>query len=229
MRTTRSSFTNRPSGQTQSIPGFSVLELIRAAARGALQAPTPQEAADIAFGALVQLDGALRGDASAARQLAVCAGHFCIGARYADGWLIGVNASNEAVILLPGDIEQVDWVEAMEWAHSVGGELPTRADAALLRANFPHGFAGGRFWTSETCLTKRSYPAAWYQSFNTGNQAYRTQRTLLKARSIRRIPLDEFFASLSTKEPGPFIERAPVIQSGPLGRLDRVREEMAHA
>jgi hypothetical protein len=196
-----SCLTTCPPGQTQSIPSFSALQLIRTAARSALHAPTPQEAADIAFGALVRLDGALRGGASvAARQLAACSGQFHIGARYPEGWLVGVNASNEAVLLLPGDIEQVDWVEAMEWAHSIGGDLPTRAEAALLRANFPQGFAAGRFWTSETCLTKRSHAAAWYQSFNTGNQAYATQRTLLKARAILHVPLDAFFASLHQVE-----------------------------
>jgi hypothetical protein len=105
------------------------LALIRAAARSAVHAPTPQEAADIAFGALVQLDGVLRGDASAAaQQLAACAGQFHIGARYPDGWLVGINDRNQAVILLPGDAWQVDWHEAKEWAASVGGELPTLAE-----------------------------------------------------------------------------------------------------
>ncbi|CAJ0777758.1 hypothetical protein [Ralstonia chuxiongensis] len=225
-----SCLTRRPSGQTQPILSFSALDLIRAAARSALHAPTPEESADIAFAALVRLDGGLRGGASvASRQFAACAGQFHIGARYPEGWLVGVNSSTEAVILLPGDIEQVTWTDAMEWAREIGGQLPTRAEAALLHANFPQGFARGRFWTSDQCVSKRGHFSAWYQSFSTGNQAYKTQRMLLKARAIRRMPLDEFLASLNLKAPDPFVEQAPATQGDQRVSLDRVlRAEVAH-
>ena len=38
------------------------------------------------------------------------------------------------IILLPGDNEDDNWEAQMEWAKSIGGDLPTRIEQAMLWA-----------------------------------------------------------------------------------------------
>ena len=54
MTTTTSAAPHSPNPQTQAVA------IIRSAARDAVHAATPEQAADIAFGALVRLDGLFR-------------------------------------------------------------------------------------------------------------------------------------------------------------------------
>ena len=69
---------------------------------------------------------------------------------------------------------RMPWGQAKAWAEEVGGQLPTRAVAALLYANAKDQFEKTWYWTSETLDADTgdeddaSY--AWYCDFNHGNQ-----------------------------------------------------------
>jgi hypothetical protein len=65
--------------------------------------------------------------------------------------------------------KRLTYQEAMKWAESVGGTLPTRKEAALLFANVPELFdANYAYWTCEPYAGDESY--AWYQYFGYGTR-----------------------------------------------------------
>ena len=89
------------------------------------------------------------------------------------------------VILLPGDNDDASWQHQKEWAASIGGELPTRLEQALLWQNCRNEFQPAGYWSSE----ERAYDAgyAWCQNFYGGNQLDYHQTGLLRARAVRRV------------------------------------------
>jgi hypothetical protein len=71
-------------------------------------------------------------------------------------------------ILLPGDSDGVSWADQMEWAKSIGGDLPSRA-----------------YW-SNTQLSGHS-DSAWCQNFSYGSQYGNGKNNELRARAVRQI------------------------------------------
>ena len=80
------------------------------------------------------------------------------------------------------------WKEALEWAKSVGGQLPTRKEQALMLANVPELFQQIAYWSSEQSASDAE--CAWFQSFNYGNQSYTHKSAELRARAVRRLILE---------------------------------------
>ena len=88
------------------------------------------------------------------------------------------------VILLPGDAESVQWVEAKAWASERGGDLPTRQEQSLLFANLKSEFEAAWYWSAEEREDESGW--AWYQGFSYGGQDSLLQDCRLRARAVRR-------------------------------------------
>lgn len=92
-----------------------------------------------------------------------------------------------AVVLLPGEIEDVGWEKAGKWAAAQGGELPDRLEGALLCATLKAEFKPEQYWLDEQHVSNSNY--AWYQGFDHGVQCYYHKSDQLRARAIKRIHL----------------------------------------
>jgi hypothetical protein len=91
------------------------------------------------------------------------------------------------VILLPGDNDAATWQAKMDWAKSIGGDLPTRVEQAMLWANHRDQFQKDWYWSNETHHTESGW--AWYQSFGIGLQHDTLKDDELRARAVRRLPI----------------------------------------
>ncbi|MCW3641801.1 DUF1566 domain-containing protein [Burkholderia cenocepacia] len=93
------------------------------------------------------------------------------------------------VILLPGDNDDASWQAQMEWAQSIGGDLPTRIEHLFLLANHRDQFEPDAYWSNQPDTDPGYSGWAWYQHFLNGSQ-YRThQDDELRARAVRRLPI----------------------------------------
>ena len=113
-----------------------------------------------------------------------------IGAAFGGGIYAGISrgvdgAPDEHLVLLPGEAVDVDWEAAGAFAASVGGELPTRAEQALLYANLKDQFEPRWYWSG----TQAGPSTAWYQHFDNGNQYYVHRSYEGRARAVRRLPI----------------------------------------
>ena len=106
------------------------------------------------------------------------------GERYAGAVLGDDGKITHHLVLLPGEAEAVPWQDAAEWAHEVGGELPTRQEQALLYANLKAEFQPSWYWSSETYESDGS--GAWGQNFGSGYQSYYHKSYEGRARAVRR-------------------------------------------
>jgi len=88
-------------------------------------------------------------------------------------------------ILLPGDLEDKTWNESMEWAKSLGGDLPDRVEQAMLFKYFKNEFKERAYWSNTQHAVYDSY--AWCQNFYYGNQGYNDKYSKLRARAVRRL------------------------------------------
>lgn len=112
---------------------------------------------------------------------------------YAGGTVMGVMAGENGqpdYLLLDLGVEpekDVTWEEAMAWAKSVGGELPTRREQAMLFANRRDGQYKARWcWSGEQPADEPSW--AWGQDFGYGSQYYGRKDYHYRARAVRRVP-----------------------------------------
>ncbi len=91
------------------------------------------------------------------------------------------------VILLPGDNDDATHEAQIEWAKSIGGDLPNRIEQAMLWANHRDQFKKDWYWSNEMHHSESGW--AWFQLFTLGYQ-YDTDRiTELRARAVRRLPI----------------------------------------
>lgn len=91
------------------------------------------------------------------------------GERYAGAVLDEAGQHQHHLVLLAAVPDgNVDWKNAMAWAKSVGGVLPTRQEQALLYANCKPHLAATWHWSSETYEGDASY--AWGCRFYYGTQ-----------------------------------------------------------
>ena len=79
----------------------------------------------------------------------------------------------------------VKWQDAMDWASSVGGTLPTRQEQALLFANCKPHLDPVWHWSSETHEGDASY--AWHCNFHDGSQGYGRKSYEGSAVAVRRV------------------------------------------
>ncbi|PVX61273.1 DUF1566 domain-containing protein [Paraburkholderia unamae] len=87
------------------------------------------------------------------------------------------------VILLPGDNDGASWNDQIEWAKSIGGDLPNRIEQAMLWANHRDQFKKDWYWSNE----EESAGWAWFQLFSYGTQHYLAHDGELRARAVRRL------------------------------------------
>lgn len=92
------------------------------------------------------------------------------------------------IILLPGDNEDATWEAQMEWAKGIGGELPTRIEQAMLWTNHRDQFKKEWYWSNETHHAESGW--AWFQHFNYGDQYVHLKDRELRARAVRRLPIE---------------------------------------
>lgn len=96
------------------------------------------------------------------------------------------------LVLLPGDNDRAPHAQQMEWAKSIGGDLPNKLEAAMLFANAKDQFQPAWYWTNET-LVDPDEPDdtnyAWVQTFDIGGQIINHKYDLYRARAVRRLPI----------------------------------------
>lgn len=91
------------------------------------------------------------------------------------------------IVLLPGEAESVTWSQAKAWAKKAGGELPTRKEQSLLFANAGEHFQPRWYWSCEQPADDESY--AWFQNFSNGGQDWSRVSISVRARAVRRVPI----------------------------------------
>ena len=102
---------------------------------------------------------------------------------------IGDAAGNlHHVILLPGDNDDATWEAKMEWAKSIGGDLPNRIEQAMLWARHRDRFQNDLYWSNE--IHHRESGWAWLQYFDTGTQHHYHRLNEFRARAVRRLPIN---------------------------------------
>lgn len=101
------------------------------------------------------------------------------------GTLISADGQfNHHLILLPGDNDDASWQAQMGWAKSIGGDLPNRVEQALLFATLKTEFHKEAYWSNTT-----ESGWAWYQDFYYGSQGDTRKGNELRARAVRRLPI----------------------------------------
>ncbi|MEB0029250.1 DUF1566 domain-containing protein [Undibacterium sp. RTI2.1] len=101
------------------------------------------------------------------------------------GIIISADGSkHEHIFLLAGTKEDVSWQDAMEWAKSIGGDLPNRCESALLFATMKDQFKPVWHWTNEQYAGNAA--CAWVQGFGYGNQDGSRKSDEYSARAVRR-------------------------------------------
>lgn len=96
--------------------------------------------------------------------------------------------NDEHIILLPGDNDNDTREAQLEWAKSIGGDLPTRIEQAMLWANHRDQFKKDWYWSNEIHHAESSW--AWYQFFDNGYQNNNYRYFELRARAVRRIKVE---------------------------------------
>lgn len=89
------------------------------------------------------------------------------------------------IILLPGDHDASNWADAKKWAASIGGDLPSRPEQALLFADFRDEFKKEAYWSNTAYEHASGY--AWCQYFGYGYQLSNDVNDNLRARAVRRL------------------------------------------
>ena len=92
------------------------------------------------------------------------------------------------VILLPGDNDDSTHESQLEWAKSIGGDLPSRIEQAMLWANHRDQFKKDWYWSNEIHHTESGW--AWCQYFLHGYQLGYDRSSELRARAVRRVPIN---------------------------------------
>lgn len=90
------------------------------------------------------------------------------------------------VILLPGDNDDATHEAQIEWAKSIGGDLPTRIEQVMLWATHRDQFKKDWYWSNETHHAESGW--AWCQDFTGGGlQRFGYRYSELRARAVRRL------------------------------------------
>ncbi|MDT7849945.1 hypothetical protein Q9292_10010 [Methylophilus sp. VKM B-3414] len=104
------------------------------------------------------------------------------------GTFINANGTGHHTILLPGDKDDSNWQDAIDWAKEKGGDLPNRIEQSMLFANHKGLFQENWYWTNTTHHKESEW--AWCQGFSNGNQyGTRESHDLCRARAVRRLEI----------------------------------------
>ena len=91
------------------------------------------------------------------------------------------------ILLLPETGIEADWNTQMEWAKSIGGDLPDRIEQSMLFAHLKDRFKSTGYWSNTQYAAYADY--AWYQLFDLGIQNVSTKDVSLRARAVRRVAI----------------------------------------
>ncbi len=107
------------------------------------------------------------------------------------GLILGKNSDPDYHLFLrPEKPEKpLSWPAAMEWAKSIGYELPTRQDQSLLFANCQPEFEKAWYWSCEQYAHSDVY--ACMQDFKYGGQYGNHKSYEYRARAVRRVYLEQ--------------------------------------
>jgi len=103
------------------------------------------------------------------------------------GAIINPDGTGEHSILLPGDKDDGNWQDAMDWAKQLGGDLPNRVEQVLMFDKSRGQFKKDWYWSNTT--HEREAGWAWSQYFNIGHQNFTDKSSELRARAVRRVPI----------------------------------------
>ncbi|HJT63122.1 MAG TPA: hypothetical protein VJ797_15740 [Burkholderiales bacterium] len=92
-----------------------------------------------------------------------------------------------ALVLLPGEAEEINWKDARAWAEKQGGMLPSRIDALMLFENLKDSFKPEWHWTGTPSAGDEAY--AWIQLFYDGTQLTNPKSSHCRARAVRRVAI----------------------------------------
>ncbi|MBB3004413.1 hypothetical protein FHX57_006795 [Paraburkholderia tropica] len=101
------------------------------------------------------------------------------------GDFIGADGRITHTILLPGDNADASWQTQLEWAKSIGGDLPTRVELSVAFEKHRDQFQRDWYWSNQTDEDDDAY--AWCQHFLNGSQTYyHKDYDYWRARAVRR-------------------------------------------
>lgn len=102
------------------------------------------------------------------------------------GAILNPDGTGHHIILMDGDHDCSSWQSAMDWAKSIGGDLPSRIELAMLYDNFRDQFKKDWYWSNTTVDGEDA--SAWYQDFLDGRQ-YDVHKDYgyCRARAVRRL------------------------------------------
>lgn len=103
------------------------------------------------------------------------------------GALIKPDGTGHHIILLPGDNDDADWQTQMDWAKSIGGDLPSRPELVHLYAHLKQEFQPTWYWSNEQ--HESDSDDAWSQTFISGYQVWHYEDSKLRARAVRRLAI----------------------------------------
>ncbi len=89
-------------------------------------------------------------------------------------------------ILLPGQ-DRKSWNDGMAWAKEKGGDLPDRAQQALLHKYLPDEFEQDWYWSNTQHADDSD--CAWYQGFDDGTQLDTGKDYELLVRAVRSVTI----------------------------------------
>lgn len=113
---------------------------------------------------------------------------------YAGPVLAPDGSTTHHLVLLPHrPAKKLDWEDAMAWAASVGGELPSRQEQTLLFTNCKPHLPREWCWSSEEHAADASY--AWFCYLLHGGQSSYRKSFEGSAVAVRRLILESFDAS----------------------------------
>ena len=96
------------------------------------------------------------------------------------------------LVLLAGDNDSAPQQSQIEWAKSIGGELPNKLEAMMLFCHAKNQFKPEAYWTGETLIDPdepEDDAWVWYQYFSSGSQYFVHKFYQLRARAVRRLPI----------------------------------------
>ena len=120
------------------------------------------------------------------------------GEHYA-GIVIGKEGAKSYHLILVGEeINNANWQPALDWAKSIGADLPSRREQALLYANLKEQFTKKHYWSGETYDVDSGF--AWIKNFDNGCQYYINKDDCCRVRTVRRLVIEERDDNTHTNE-----------------------------
>ncbi|HDR9036082.1 TPA: DUF1566 domain-containing protein [Burkholderia vietnamiensis] len=105
------------------------------------------------------------------------------------GSFVDKNGDVTHTYLLPGDNDRATWREQMEWAKSIGGDLPTRAELLMAYEQHRDLFQKAVYWSNSPDDDPDYAGWACCQHFGHGDQGGTPQSYELRARAVRRLSI----------------------------------------